>query len=132
MSSAKRPRDEGSASVELVILFPALLLIVTALIQYGLWFHAQSVATAAAQEGVAAGRALDAGPGVAQASALSFIAAHGSDTLVDATATSAGRVGEITVMVTGRSLSVVPGVGGLAVQASAHAPVERFVREDAG
>ena len=119
--------DRGSASVELVILFPAVLLIITALLQYGLWFHARAVALAAAQEGVFTARTYHATPHLGAATALAFIADHGSDTLLSpAATTSTPAVGQVQVAVTGRSLSVLPGVAGLAVSQSAAGPIERF------
>lgn len=121
--------ERGSATVELAILFPALLLLVTALVQYGLWFHARSIALAAAQEGVAAARTYNAphgdGPGVA----LAFVNQHGGDTLLNATATlTTPGAGQVEIVVSGHALSVIPGVGGAAVRQSAAGPIERFTQ----
>lgn len=120
--------ERGSASVELAILFPALLLLVTGLIQYGLWFYARSVALAAAQEGVAVARSYDAEAGDGRSAALRFVDANGGDTLLGPTAVSqASGAGRVQVTVSGRSLSAIPGMGGIAVSQSAAGPVERFV-----
>jgi len=120
-------RERGSASVELVIVFPALLLIVTALIQYALWFHARSLALAAAQEAVTVARAYGSDPAAGPDVALQFIAAHGADTLLAPTATvSSPAVGQVRVEVAGTALSILPGVAGPAVSQSAAGPVERF------
>src|SRR4051794_31380515 len=128
--SQYRSDDRGSASIELVILFPALLLLVTALVQYGLWFHARSVALAAAQEGIAAARTYGADLDNGRAVALEFVAGNGGDTLLDPTATAGAPItGRVQVVVTGRSLSVIPGVAGPAVRQSAAGPVERFVTD---
>lgn len=120
-------RDAGSASVEIAILFPVVLLVITAIVQYGLWFHARSIALAAAQEGVTAARLYDADPAVGPVRAHAFVDAHGSDSLSDvvATATSPGPE-QIGVQVTGRALSILPGVPGLTVTQSAEGPIERF------
>lgn len=119
--------DGGSASLEIAILFPVLLLVITAIVQYGLWFHARSIALAAAQEGVTAARIYTAEPTAGIDRARAFLDAHGADTLTDAaiTATSPG-MGQVGVQVTGRSLSLLPGVPGLTVTQSAQGPVERF------
>ena len=125
-------RDTGSASIELVILFPALLLLVTALVQYGLWFHARSVALAAAQQGVAAARAYGANPATGRDVALRFVAEHASESLLSATATSTASGGQhVEVVVTGHAPSVLPGLSGFTVQQAASAPVERFTTRDA-
>ena len=119
--------DRGSVSLELAIVFPALLLIVTALIQYALWFHARSLALAAAQQGVSVARAYHSVPGAGRGSALAFIADHGADTLLNPDVTTASpAVGQVQVVVTGRSVSVLPGVPGIAVSQSAAGPLERF------
>ena len=120
-------RDTGSATVEVAILFPVLLAVIVAIVQYGLWFHARSLALAAAQEGVTAARAYAADPVIGPDRAREFLQAHGSDPLTDvtATATSPGA-GQVGVEVTGRSLSLLPGVPGPAVTQSAEGPVERF------
>ena len=44
--------DRGSASLEIAILAPALLLLTFVVVQAGLWFYARNLALAAAQEGV--------------------------------------------------------------------------------
>lgn len=120
-------RDRGSVSLELAIVFPALLLIVTALIQYALWFHARSLALAAAQQGVSVAGAYHSTPAAGRGSALAFIADHGANTLLNPDATaSTPATGQVQVVVTGRSVSVLPGVAGIAVSQSAAGPLERF------
>ncbi len=126
-AASTRPRDDGSVTIELSILFPALLLLVTLLVQYGLWFHARSVALAAAQQGAAAAAAYQAPAGAGVDSATAFVAAHGSQTLLDASATQTAQgAGTVVVEVSGRSVSLVPGMPGPVVAQSAAAPVERF------
>ncbi|CAL8978645.1 hypothetical protein CELL_02922 [Cellulomonas sp. T2.31MG-18] len=120
-------RDRGSVSLELAIVFPALLLIVTALIQYALWFHARSLALAAAQQGVSVARAYHSTPAAGRGSALAFIADHGADTLLNPDATASNpATGQVQVIVTGRSVSVLPGLAGIVVSQSAAGPLERF------
>src|SRR5665647_230915 len=123
-----RPQgDDGSMSVEIAILFPALLLIVTAIVQYGLWFHARSVALAAAQEGVTAATTYRATPGSGADRARTFLDAHSADTLTDIEiAQTTPAPGQVTVQVTGRAISVLPGVAGPVVSQSAEAPIEQF------
>ena len=120
-------RDRGSVTVELAIVFPVLLVIVSGFIQYALWFYARSLALAAAQQGVSVARSYGSTPDAGRASALAFIADHGSDTLLSpaAIASNAGA-GQVQVVVTGRSLSVLPGVAGIGVSQSAAGPVEHF------
>ena len=123
-------RDDGSVSLELSILFPVLLLVVVALLQYGLWFHARTLAQAAAAEGVATARSygatLDAGRDRAQV----FLADHADDLVLDPVVTaSAASAGHVEVQVRGHSLSLLPFVAGPVVVQSAQGPVERFTTE---
>lgn len=122
-----RVADRGSVSVELAIVFPVLLAVITAVVQYGLWFHARSLAVAAAQEGVSVARTYTATPGTGADRALTFIADHGGDTLLEpvAVATLSGP-GHVSVTVSGTTLSLLPGVTGPPVTATASAPVERL------
>lgn len=119
--------DRGSVTVELAIVFPVLLLIVGAFVQYALWFHARSLALAAAQQGVSVARDYGSTVDAGRSSALAFVVDHGSDTLLSpvVSASSAGP-GEVQVVVSGRSLSVLPGTAGIGVSQSAAGPVERF------
>ncbi len=54
MGSICRWREEsGSATAELVIATPLLLLLILAIVQFALWEHATHVAQAVAQQGLA-------------------------------------------------------------------------------
>jgi Flp pilus assembly protein TadG len=119
--------ERGSASVEIAILFPVVLLVITAVVQYGLWFHARSLALAAAQEGVTAARVYQADPTAGTQRAAAFTRDHATDTLTDVTvrATTRGQ-GRVGIEVTGRALTILPGLPGLAVTQRAEGPVERF------
>lgn len=123
-------RDDGSTSLELAILFPALLLVVVALLQYGLWFHARSLAQAAAAEGVAAARTYGATLDAGRARAESFLVDHADDLLLDSAVTaSTPSPGHVAVEVRGRSLSLLPLVPGPAIIQSAQGPVEQFTTQ---
>ena len=120
--------ERGSATLEVAILGPALLLVVFTIIQLGLWSYARSLALAAAQEGVAAAAAHGARPGDGVARARQFLERSAGDSLVaTSVATSASNATRVRIEVSGRSLSVIPGVDGMTVTQSAEAPVERFV-----
>ncbi len=119
--------ERGSASVEIAILFPVVLLVITAVVQYGLWFHARSLALAAAQEGVTAARVYQADPTAGPQRAAAFARDHAADTLTDVTVrTTTPGLGRVGIEVTGRALTIVPGLPGLAVTQRAEGPVERF------
>ena len=117
----------GSASLEIAILGPALLLLIFATVQGALWFYARSLALEAAQEGAAAGRARGASASVAVNRANAFLQRSAQDSLQGTTVSSAGSSATtIRIEVKGRSLSVLPGFPGIDVSQSAEAPVERF------
>jgi Flp pilus assembly protein TadG len=119
--------DGGSVSLEVAILGPALLLLIFTIVQAGLWFHARSLALAAAQEGVTAARAYRAGPATGTSRARLFLTEHAGDSVAAARITSTGTTStQIRIQVRGRALSVLPGIPGLTVSQSAEGPVERF------
>jgi len=118
--------DRGSVTLEVSILAPVLLLVVFTIIQVGLWSYARSLALGAAQEGVAAGRAYGAAAEAGRARAQSFLDATAGDSLVGSTVTSSATAATLRIEVTGRALSVLPGVPGLPVRQRAEGPIERF------
>lgn len=116
--------EHGSASVELVILLPVLFTVMFLGMQGALFYHARSVALAAASEGARAaavehGRASD---GIDAATA--FLADAGGGRVIG-DASVAGRLSatRATITVSGTSLSVVPGWT-LRVEQSASLPRE--------
>jgi Flp pilus assembly protein TadG len=127
MSSRARRRtlDGGSATVELVVLFPALLGLIFIVVQAGLHYYARSVALAAAQEGARAAAVQGGSAGTGQAAAQAFVARAGAELLGGSSTTATRSATEVTVTVTGRSMSLVPGYPGFPIRQQASAPVER-------
>ncbi len=111
------------------MLFPALLLLIFGVIQGALFFHGRNVALAAAEQGVRAGR-LDgqlnpAGTAVTQA--RQFLADTGElDNLTELTIVPVADGQQVRVTVSGRTVSLLPGVPGPRVSQTAAGPVERF------
>jgi hypothetical protein len=97
------------------------------LVQAGLWFYARSLALAAAQEGVTAGRAYDAPATAGPVRARAFLSEQAGDSLTGTTVSSSGTTAAVVrITVTGHSLSVLPGLPGLAITQSAQGSREHF------
>lgn len=119
--------ERGSASLEIAILGPALLLLIFAVIQAGLWFYARNLALAAAQEGVDAARGYQTSSNAGVTRAQAFLQRVAGDSLQASTVSAAGSTPTtVRIEVRGRCLSVWPGVPGWPVHQSAVGPVERF------
>lgn len=119
-------RDErGEAVTETVVVVPALLLLIMIVIQFGLWYHAQHVVQAAAQEGVRAARAQGASAGEGHERARAFLAQVGGRSVTGAEIVSERSGAGAMVRVNGEAPAVVPGLR-LAVSAAAASPVEEF------
>ncbi|MFE9956057.1 TadE family protein [Micromonospora sp. NPDC005299] len=119
--------ERGANPVELAVVMPAILVLLFASIQLAVWFVARSTALNAAQTGVNAQRALQAPPDAGRDRATNFLHAAG-DWLVDwqnPGPTCTATATEVTCTVSGRSLSVIPGVD-FAVTQSAHGTAERW------
>jgi Flp pilus assembly protein TadG len=126
-------RDErGSSTATAVIMFPILLVILMTLVQWGLYFHAQSLADAAAQDAARAAQGIDGTPadGEAVADALLYRARQ-SGLLQDITVEVTSISGTVRAEVTGQVRSLVP-IPGLAsrVRGVSQGPAEVFVPED--
>ncbi|MET8090177.1 TadE/TadG family type IV pilus assembly protein [Micromonospora sp. NPDC005220] len=120
-------RERGANPVELAVMMPLILVLLFASIQVAAVFLARSTALNAAQGGVNAQRSYQAGDGAGVASATQFLNAAGG-WLVDWKTPGPSCVTvddvHVTCTVSGRSLSVVPGVD-FAIQQTAHGTVER-------
>ncbi|WP_404388839.1 TadE/TadG family type IV pilus assembly protein [Humibacillus xanthopallidus] len=126
--SAAGPSERGSASIQMVLLLPVLFTVMFLGMQAALFYHARSVAIAAAQEGARASSVEDGSRGAGAAAAASFVAEAGGDDVLKGALVSSSRTAEVaTVTVTGTSLSVIPGWSPF-VRQSATAPVERITR----
>ncbi len=124
--AARLRGERGSASVELVILLPALFAVMFLGMQAALFYHARTVAIAAAQEGARAAGAENGKTSDGINAAYAFISdAGGDDVLSGASTTAKWTPTTVTVTVAGHSLSVIPGWNPMIMQ-SASLPVERL------
>jgi Flp pilus assembly protein TadG len=99
------PAERGSASVELAIVMPLVMLLLMVIVQAGIYFHTQAVATTAAREAVDAARVSGGSPAAGSATAGEFLSQSGraledrhvavSRTPTLATATVSGRVASV-------------------------------------
>lgn len=122
-----RPKrhERGDACIEAVLAVPVLILLITIVIQFGLYYHAAHTAQAAAQEGASGARVEGASAADGQQRAQQFMT-DAAATLVDNVTITATRDTDTThIEVRGTVHSIVPGVT-LTVHATADSPVERF------
>lgn len=117
--------DRGSATAELAVATPVLLLMLMLIVQFALWSHASHVAQAAAAQGLGAARTLQGtgADGTREASELLVELAGGP--LADPLVETSRDATTVTVTVSGTVTPVVPFVV-LPVRAVAVGPVERF------
>lgn len=122
-----RAGEQGSAALELVVLMPLLLLILLAGIQGAVYFHARTLAIAAAQEGVRAAATPQATIATGQRAAETFLTHTAGDSLSGITITGTRTATTATITVRGVSLSLIPGWTPR-VEQTATLPVERITR----
>ena len=123
----RRTRSErGSVAIQMVFLLPALFAVMFLGVQASLYYHARSVALAAAEEGAreAAGQTGSQDSGVAVAKTF-LQDAGGADVMTGTNVTGTRSAITATVTVTGTTLSVIPGWKGT-VSERASMPVERI------
>jgi Flp pilus assembly protein TadG len=118
--------ETGSTSVQMVILMPALFLLMFLGLQAALYYHARTLAIAAATQGARTAAAQHATIADGLAAASGFVADAGGDNVLPGLTVTGTRTGAIaTVHVRGASLSVLPGWTPT-VDAVAALPVERL------
>lgn len=121
-----RDRDErGDTTLSFVLVTPAILVMILGAVYLGLWMHCRTVATTAAQEGLAAVR-VEAGDAAAgEDRANRYLDALAPTRFVDRVVTSQRSAAEARVEVRGFVDDIIPGIR-FSVRAVARAPVERF------
>jgi len=120
-----RGGERGSATLNLVVVFPVFLLLLLATVQAALVWHARNVARSAAEQGLQAERLYDGTASAGQQRARQFLA-ETAGTLLVSTSVSTGRTAGIArIEVRGAALALIPGLH-LNVHADISSPVERF------
>jgi len=123
---SRRP-DDGSVTLEIVVLVPAILAVIFGVIQGAFVFHARHVALAAASEGLAVASGLGSSAEAGRTAAADFVdAAGGVEVLISTSVTAVRSPVAAEVTVAGQAPSLIPGVSGWAVSQTAAGPVERF------
>lgn len=120
--------ERGSATVELVIATPLLLLMLLAIVQFALWSHATHIAQAAASHGLAAVRAQHGTVAAGSASARQILTELGRGPLAATTVTVDRSADTASIHITGVASPVIPLLR-LPVHAEATGRTERFVPE---
>lgn len=120
----RRRRDEGAASVELVLATPMLLLLIMAGVQFALWAHARHVAQAAANEGVQSARAYHSSAAAGKADTEALLRDLSGGSLTGTAVTASRSATTATVTITGHASSVIPGLT-FPIRVTVTAPVER-------
>jgi Flp pilus assembly protein TadG len=122
----RRWREEsGEATTEMVLIVPVLLLLLLVVVQFGLWYHAQHVVQAAAQEGTRAARVEGATADDGSRRAELFLARSGGGVVDDPAVLADRTADQVRVEVSGQAVAVIPGLH-LAVNAAATSPTEEF------
>jgi Flp pilus assembly protein TadG len=117
--------EDGSSTVEVVIVFPLLILTLMLVFQFAFWYHARHVALAAAEEGARAAR-VDTGTAAAGAArAERFVRDLGPSVIVNPKVSASRNLDVARVEVSGQARNVVPGLR-LPIRQVSQGPVERF------
>jgi Flp pilus assembly protein TadG len=124
-SSTRPDREGGSATVETVLLVPAMMLIVLVIIQFVLWAHAAQVTQLAASDGdrVARSQGGSTAEGLAQAEGLVRTSDSGLATARVSAVVMPGDV--VRISVSGSAVSIIPGLS-LPVSAAQAGPIQEF------
>ncbi|MFI1259160.1 TadE/TadG family type IV pilus assembly protein [Streptomyces netropsis] len=126
LAALGRERDRGALSLELMMVFPAVLLLVMLTVHVGLWWHARNVALAAAQQGVERARVRGASIATGTAEAQSFVGRAGGS--ISGAQVSGSRGGQtVRIEVSGHVDTLIPGLK-LPVSQHAEAATERITQ----
>lgn len=117
--------QRGSATTQMVIVTPALVLVVMLVFQFALWQHATHLASTAAQRGARSAQVERGSASSGRAAAVAVLSGPGSG-LISSPTVSVSRTRDRTrVVVRGSVVSLVPGFT-FSVRGVADGPSERF------
>ncbi|MFK0119350.1 TadE/TadG family type IV pilus assembly protein [Streptomyces sp. NPDC090994] len=115
-------RDRGAMSLEMLIIFPVVVMVILLVVHVGLWWHAKNVAMSAAQLGVESARVRGASAGAGTAEAREFLSRAGGS--ISGTSVSGSKGATVTIRVTGYVDTMIPGLK-LRIDQHADAAAER-------
>ena len=121
----RRWGEHGSSSLQTVLVMPLLLLLITLIVQFALWYHAAHIATAAAQDGARAARVEGGTATDGHTRAQQVLDQLGSGVVTGPTITATRDGNVARVEVHGYAPQLVPGVR-LPIDAVSQGPIERF------
>jgi Flp pilus assembly protein TadG len=126
LSKARRGGHErGDANVEMIIVFPVFAAMFFAILQGAIWLDAGNIAAAAATTAYNTARTYDGTGSDGTAAGNDFISTKGTN--LDGSNVSVNRTATtVTVTVTGRSLTLIPGWFGTEITRTVTGPVERW------
>lgn len=116
-------RDRGALSLEMLIVFPVVLMAILLVVHVGLWWHAKNVAMSAAQLGVESARVRGASAGTGTAEARDFLSRAGGS--ISGTSVTGSKGATVTIRVTGYVDTMIPGLK-LKIDQHADAAAERI------
>lgn len=121
--------ERGATTTELAIVFPVLVALILAVVQFGIWYHAAAVARAAASEGVRSMRVVDGTEANGRRRTQEFLDQLGHG-VIESPAVSTSRTGDVAVVeIRASAPELLPGLR-LPVTARAETPIERFRAAD--
>src|SRR5215469_12529762 len=120
--------DSGAVTLSYVIIVPVFLLAILVVVQASVLYLAKQTALAAARHGADVARTTKppAGASAGAAAAIAFARSAGPGFLTGVSAKSRGTLTTVTVTVSGRAFSLIPGRP-FPIREVVTAPVERFV-----
>lgn len=122
---ARTRRDAGSVSVEYAIVLPAYMALLMLIVQAAIYFHAEHITAAAADEAVATA-GVDGGTGDdGRTEATRILSATASGFLLNPTVEVTRATTVATVRISGQVVSLLPFVH-LTASSVAHGPVEQL------
>jgi Flp pilus assembly protein TadG len=125
-SADRGSADRGALTLSYVAVLPFMFLFIMVVIQASFWFLAREAALAAARQGADAARALGGSAAAGPAAALAFARQSGAGYLLSPVASTSGSsVNTVSVTVSGRVPSFVPGLV-VRVSETVQVPVEKF------